>query len=231
VANDAFRSYQDGGNKSRGALGFSLSTPNLKIGDTSRRNSAANAPPSPTQSVVSPHDHLRMMHERAGRPFATRPALSVPDFFVQGSQEDYDMAVVQAVRSGNLDLIRSLRDDHGRNLQCCNKFGESIVHTVARHGAVPVLELLAELGVSFRVCCDSGRTPLSDASWTQAPPNLGMVERLLDDCPDLLYLTDRRGLAPLNYVPREHWAGWCEYLDRRGLDRLVPVQPPHHVAP
>jgi hypothetical protein len=240
VANDAIHSYHHK-NKSKSTtaaargLNFSLSAPNLKTGlvinqqapvpRTCNNDKAMDVP------QVSPQDHLRAMHEQAGRPFLMRPALSRPEMFVTGSQEDYDMTVVQAVRSGNLEQIRSLAETEGRNLQCCNKFGESVVHTVARHGAVHVLNLLMELGVSVRVCCDSGRTPLSDACWTQTPPRMDMVDLLLDACPDLLYVTDKRGLAPLSYVPREHWEAWRAYLDLRGLDRLVPKHPPERVVP
>jgi hypothetical protein len=235
VANDAIKSYHRKHRESARGMSFSLSAPNLKADRVfihqqapaaSTRNFAATTAPQ-----VSPQDHLRAMHERAGLPLVTVPALSRPDLFVAGSQQDYDTTVVQAVRSGDLERIRELAEKEGRDLQCCNKFGESIVHTVARHGAVRVLELLVELGVSVRVCCDSGRTPLSDACWTQAPPKMGMVDLLLDACPDLLYVTDKRGLPPLAYVPREHWEAWRTYLDGRGLARLSPKQPPHRVDP
>jgi hypothetical protein len=235
VANDAIKSYHRKHRESARGMSFSLSAPNLKADRVfihqqapaaSARNFAATTAPQ-----VSPQDHLRAMHERAGLPLVTVPALSRPDLFVAGSQQDYDTTVVQAVRSGDLERIRELAEKEGRDLQCCNKFGESIVHTVARHGAVRVLELLVELGVSVRVCCDSGRTPLSDACWTQAPPKMGMVDLLLDACPDLLYVTDKRGLPPLAYVPREHWEAWRTYLDGRGLARLSPKQPPHRVDP
>jgi hypothetical protein len=227
VASDAFRTYARRSHEpqqqqqGRG-LSFSLSEPNL-VGRAGHFPSRASKVPTPAQ--LSPHDFLRQMHEKAGGPVPTmRPAQSIPHFFVKGCQDEYDMTIVQAVRSANLDLIRQLKTEQGRNLQCCNKFGESIVHTVARHGLASVLELLLDLKVSVQVCCDSGRSPLSDACWTQVPQptQRGVVDVLLDTCPDLLYVTDRRGLSPLSYVPRDHWEAWCRYLEHRGLDRLRP---------
>lgn len=82
------------------------------------------------------------------------------EFFVAGSQVGYSLGLINAV--GNHDL-RYLRKHHksGGNLQCNNRFGESLVHAVVRKGTPGMLHFLIEIGkVSIQVCCDGGRTPV-----------------------------------------------------------------------
>jgi ankyrin repeat protein len=105
-------------------------------------------------------------------------------------------------------------------MQCGNKFGETIIHAAARrHSAEVAKFLLDECNVCPRVCCDSGRTPLHDACWT-VNPNFDVVTLLLDKCPDLLYITDKRGFTPMQYIRQELWGQWCHYLDQRGAEKL-----------
>ena len=202
-------------------ISTSLSAPNLLLRPTSSRNQTCRTVPA--TPVLAPQEYLRSLHEKAGMPYQTIPALNVPnDFFVK-SDGEYDLAIVQAVRSQDLEALRQLHAQ-GRSLQCANKFGESTVHTASRHGAAQVLALLFhEANASPRVVCDAGRTPLHDACWTAIPPTHGMeaVGVLLDACPDLLYVTDSRGWTPLAYVPREHWEAWNQYLTERGFEQLA----------
>jgi len=111
-----------------------------------------------------------------------------------------------------------------------NQFGESVIHTAARHGTADVLRfLLEEAGASAAVCCDSGRTPLHDACWTcrsrtsdhskndnlDLSDHFPVIEILLDALPDLLYIKDQRGFTPLQYVPVNQWSAWHSFLDAR----------------
>jgi len=111
-----------------------------------------------------------------------------------------------------------------------NQFGESVIHTAARHGTADVLRfLLDEAGASAAVCCDSGRTPLHDACWTcrsqtsnhnkndnfDLSDHFPVIEILLGALPDLLYIKDQRGFTPLQYVPVNQWSAWHSFLDAR----------------
>jgi hypothetical protein len=177
--------------------------------------------------TTKPDDHLRDILIKNGvqevKYFAAK---TLDSFFLKTSDEavkSYDMKLVQALREENVEALRDMQNA-GRSLQTGNKFGETIVHAACRRNSVGILRfLLTEAGVSCRVCCDYGRTPLHDACWT-SDPDWAVIELLLDACPDLLYITDKRGFTPLAYVQQEHWHGWCEFLSQRGADALVPKE-------
>lgn len=156
------------------------------------------------------------------------PASSLKGFFLPLSQaavDSYDSNLARAVRTEDVGALRAIQHRSGRrSLHAGNKFGETIVHAACRRGSVAVLRFLVSAAggnAPLRVCCDAGRTPLHDACWTTSPPG-AVIDIILDECPDLLYVTDQRGFTALSYVPRERWGDWCRYLERRGADRLRP---------
>ena len=136
------------------------------------------------------------------------------DFFLEMTQDNvaaYDMTIATAVRNDNMDVLRQYHKD-GKNLQCCNRFHESIIHTVCRRGHTKLLQyLLDKTDVSIQIVCDYGRTVLHDACWTHTP-NFDLMKLILARCPDLLLITDQRGFTPLQYVGRQHWNSWCDFL-------------------
>ena len=142
------------------------------------------------------------------------PSLSMKNFFIEHTEEQikaYDMQVIQAIRTQDIEQLRQMHKS-GRQLQCANKFGESLVHMACRRGFVDVVRFLVdEAGVSVRVRDDYGRTVLHDACWT-SEPNEELVEYLIRQCPELLLMSDKRGNAPFEYARREHWGRWVKFL-------------------
>lgn len=125
--------------------------------------------------------------------------------------EAYTVDVVKAARAGDTASLRKLHAD-GNNLQCCNRFGESLIHMLCRRGELePVKFLIEEAGVSFRVRDDYGRSPLHDACWT-SKPRYDLVRYILNKEPGLLYVQDVRGHLPFNYIRKEHYNEWFEFL-------------------
>jgi hypothetical protein len=175
---------------------------------------------------TKPKDALKSILTSNGYTSDTRSyqSLKAQGFFVVQTPaqiEAYDMTVVGAVRSNDLDAIRELHKT-GKDFQCCNQFHESILHTIGRRGLTDILKfLLNETAVSLRVCCASGRTPLHDACWTTAP-NFDCVRVILEDSPDFLLIGDNRMFTPLDYVPRECWGQWCTFLEENH-DLLKPT--------
>jgi hypothetical protein len=80
--------------------------------------------------------------------------------FVEGTEVGYSKGLLNAVGKHDMKYVRNhLRI--GGNLQCRNRFGESLVHAVVRKGTAEMLDFLIEIGeVSVQVCCDGGRTPV-----------------------------------------------------------------------
>jgi hypothetical protein len=142
---------------------------------------------------------------------------SVDDFFLKPCQEHldaYQANTIAAIRNGDIDALREIKKS-GQSLQGCNKFGESIVHLSCRRSNVAVpTYLISEGGVSLRVRDDYGRTPLHDAFWHK-DPDIPLVELILNNEPQLLFISDKRGHTPLDYARKEHWETWNRYFETR----------------
>lgn len=157
---------------------------------------------------------LKSIVESRGSAFRTVHYKMVRNTFLKVTNEmitAHDIMITAALRQNDVIVLRALHK-MGHPLQCCNRFGESIIHTVARRGLYKMLDFLVnEANVSMRVICDGGRTPLHDACWTTAP-NFDAIRLILVDCPDFLLIEDERNLTPLSYVPRSAWRDWCCFL-------------------
>lgn len=136
------------------------------------------------------------------------------DFFLEPTPEEiemYDQDVLTAVRNEDLDTLRSFHRQ-GRTLKCSNKFGESLLHMACRKGMVDIVDFFVnQAGVPLSVRDDVGRSPLHDACWTPSP-NFRIISLILQRCPDLLYICDRRGHTPLSYVRQDQWTEWKSFL-------------------
>lgn len=182
--------------------------------------------------VVKPKDHYLNILKESG---ITAPLVkfdTLVDFFKPNTAEDkaaFDMALVGAVRDQNLEKLHTLYSA-GHPMQARSTFGESLVHICARRGTPEMLRFLLSLkgdgdgigGVSCQVCCDYGRTPLHDAAWSTHAVSLEMMKILINECPDLLLVLDKRGFMPLDYIPRTRWAQCCAWLDKH-KDMLMPT--------
>jgi hypothetical protein len=170
-------------------------------------------PKSTTKVQTSPKEIITNILKSKGRDVQFISCDNVPNnYFVKGTTSSYSTQLMAAVRAGDIDTVRYLHDIKHYNLQCANKFQESIVHTVARHGYTDLLMYLhSEAGVSLRVCCDGGRNPLHDACWTGIP-NFEVINLIMSDSPDLLYIMDKRNNSPLDYIPKNAYGAWNEWL-------------------
>jgi Ankyrin repeats (3 copies) len=173
-------------------------------------------------SCVSPEKHLQTILEACDDEFRSYSASTLSYFFVNLNEEStdgYDMEYMSAVHANDVLKLRHMMES-GHNMQCSNRFGETILHFICRRGLfVPLNFLVHDAKVNVRVKCDNGRTPLHEACWT-AKPNWNIINLLLDHCPDLLYITDNRGHSPLAYVPKEVWGDWCKFLNSRDVEEL-----------
>ena len=145
------------------------------------------------------------------------PCLAVEGFFAEPTEEEtnaYGHDVLTAIRTRDIQKLREFHES-GRPLKCSNQFGESLLHLACRRGFVDVAAfLIQEAGVTVQVRDDYGRTPLHDACWT-CEPNFDLMELIMSACPDLLFMSDRRGNTPLDYARREHWKAYNKFLNER----------------
>lgn len=151
---------------------------------------------------------------------------TVPDFFhapTQAEIDAYDHDVLAAIRTQDMDTLKQYHAQ-GRPLKCSNKFGESLLHMACRKGMLQVTTFLVkDAQVPFAVCDDYGRTPLHDACWAHTT-NFELIDLILTDCPDLLYIKDKRGNTPLSYLRKDKWAAWNQYLNSKPADFFKPRQ-------
>ena len=161
----------------------------------------------PQNVTVQPHDHE-----------------DLTGFFHPPTQVEidaYDHHVLAAIRSQDMETLRQFHQQ-GRPLKCSNKFGESLLHMACRKGMLQVASFLVnEANVPFAVKDDYGRTPLSDACWAHTT-NFELVDLILSQCPDLLYIKDKRGNTPLSYLKQDKWAAWNKYLQSKPAEFFLP---------
>lgn len=174
-------------------------------------------------SDTNPEQYATFILESNGFIPTFYSALSLSSFFLEPTEAQiaaYGNEITGAVRTENLNNLR-LMVQQGKPMQCCNRFGESVVHMACRMGSAAVIQFfLQEAGVSIRIRDDLGRTPLHDACWAREP-NFDLVRILLQTDPDLILIRDKRGHSPLSYVRREHWIYWCRFL-KQNSHLLIP---------
>jgi ankyrin repeat protein len=177
-------------------------------------------------SATNPQDYLSSILSERGIKVQVQSYDAVPSNFFEETREEeinaYGLDVLTAIRESDLEQLQSFHNA-GRPLKCSNRFGESLLHLACRKGLVPVVDfLINKVGVPLRVVDDMGRSPLHDAFWT-CDPNYELVDLLLNECPDLLYISDKRGHAPLMYARRNDWAKWNKYLQHLPSHMVAPT--------
>ena len=181
-----------------------------------------------TKDLVSPTDTVRTILQSCP-PSSSTEALDYANFFTKPTEEQiaaYDAQKTTAVRNGDMATLRSLLEA-GENLNCCNKFGESLIHMACRRAHIDVVRfLLQEAKVSLNARDDYGRTPLHDCCWRPSS-SYELMELLLSEVdPRILLLKDVRGHAPFDYSRKDQWEGWNDFLESRKellLSRLAEV--------
>jgi hypothetical protein len=137
-----------------------------------------------------------------------------PEFFDRISEEEmsyYTVAVATAVRGNDVEEIKKLQES-GLSLNCCNRFGESLLHISCRRGFVEMAKLiLNQPGASVRLSDDCGRTPLHDLCWNPSP-QLEICQWLLEREPSLFFMRDKRNFTPFEYARQEHWPIWKKFI-------------------
>jgi len=168
----------------------------------------------PSKCAACPDVIAREALESLGYIVEVRPALSIQGYFYDQTQEDiaaYNCAVIAAVRSNNMDGLRILHQN-GQSMRACNMFGESILHLACRRGLIDIVRFFVrEANVSLKIRDDFGRTPLHDACWTEEP-SFDLVNLIIEEEPDLVFMSDKRGHTPFNYVRRQHWLSWSKFI-------------------
>jgi hypothetical protein len=138
----------------------------------------------------------------------------------------YDLA---SFHNYTLNIVQEDKGD--ANLRCvleagispnaCSRDGELLLHKACRLGKHQHVRLFLEFGADVRVCSAVGRTVLHDAC-SSARPNFQTFALLIAKDPSLVFMKDCRGLCPLEYIRKDHYVFWMEYLEVN-VDKLWPM--------
>lgn len=127
--------------------------------------------------------------------------------------EAYTMEISTAVREGDLDTLKRLHES-GADLDCCNRFGDSLVHIACRHGHLNIVKfLIYEVEASAHVVDDLLRTALHDACWS-SKLNFEIIEIIVRAAPENLLWPDKRGHTPFDYARQSDWQKWMNFLTK-----------------
>lgn len=183
--------------------------------------------PDPKQNVDPDTFLASLLEAQYGLTLKAQDALSMKDgFFPEITEEQiaaYDIKMVVACRENKVDDLKSLVQD-GQSAECCNRFGESLLHMACRRGFQEIVDYFIHDSpqLSVRIRDDCGRTPAHDACWNpQAQTTI--LKWLIEKDPSLLLMTDKRGSTPFGYARPQDWPLWRQFLldNRSCLNALV----------
>jgi hypothetical protein len=127
--------------------------------------------------------------------------------------------VVRAIHNSDTETLGKLLSC-GLSANPCNQFRDSIVDLVCKRANNEVFQCLMEHGCELRVCDGFGRTPLHHCCWaSEFSPSI--VDTILRVDPQQLFMEDKRGQTPLEYVRPDQADLWIEYLEDNA-ERLFP---------
>lgn len=143
-----------------------------------------------------------------------KTASTLTGYFPEVTEEQiaaYDMHVLNAARDDDLQRLKGLYES-GQTMDCCNRFGESLLHLVCRRGFKDVAEfLLVDVKLAVRISDDCGRNPFHDICWNPEV-QIEIAKLLLERDPTLLLIGDKRGHTPFDYARPEDWQTWRKFL-------------------
>lgn len=153
-------------------------------------------------------------------PFSQVPS----DFFMEMTDDNvkaYTNELISAVRNEDMVFLEQYLSS-GKNLQGCNKFGESIISRACRNRCTNIVDFfLNKAQLSIKVCDDYGRTILHDACWV-SDPDFDLIQIILEKCSDLFLICDKRGHTPLTYAQKDDFEKWCSFL-YQNKDKIHPT--------
>lgn len=158
----------------------------------------------------SPVDYLRSLfpsdQQRIRRPIVTRD---------EEELDHYNMTMVRLIRAADVPALR-LKLEEGVSFHASNRNGETFLHLACRMGNIDTVRfLLEEVKLSPNLRDNLGRSVLHDVCW-KSFADLKLMDYLLRViAPEMLLVEDQRGDCAFDYVRREQWDTWNQFLKER----------------
>ena len=153
------------------AISSSISTPSVVLEEAD----PVSAPTKKKSISIdqSPVDMFSCILRSFGYTFSPPKAANLKHYFMGVTNDrigGYSTDVITAVRKGNTQSVKQMYQNTGFNLLCCNRFGESMLHTACRYARVDFIEWMIQEGnISLRICDDFGRNPMHDGEFPIEP--------------------------------------------------------------
>jgi len=182
-------------------------------GKLSAKHSARKSKKSITASSKSPQDVLDSILQQRGYSIKRIKAddagyEAVPSALQLAS---FGTHLVRAVHTSDTDTLSSLLEC-GLSPNPCNQFRDSIIDLVCKRANETVFQCLLNHGSELQVVDGFGRTPLHHAAWASEFSRF-IVEAILQRDPIQLFIEDKHGQTPLEYVRKDLYLDWIEFLD------------------
>ena len=138
--------------------------------------------------------------------------------------------VVHAVHTSDEEMLSKLLSC-GLSPNPCNQFRDSILDLVCKRGNVAIFKCLLEHGADLKVVDGFGRTPLHHCAWASEFCR-EIAETIVERDPLQLFIEDKRGQTPMEYVRPDIMADWSEFLEEMA-EKFWPKgdTPPRLVRP
>lgn len=182
-----------------------------------------NSPRTRLRSILVSHGCPRSPPTAGDAGYATQPSPL--------QKASHGTALLRAVqRSDTEALVGLLRA--GLSPNPCNAHGDSVLQMVAKRSDYSLFRaLVVDGGASLRVADSFGRTVLHHAAWADAASDdtFRIVRLVLERCgPEILWLTDKNGIGPFDFLRDEKWDPWAKFLEESQdvLTAIIGREPP-----
>lgn len=138
--------------------------------------------------------------------------------------------LVKAVHTSDVALLGRLLDC-GLSPNPCNQFRDSLLDLVCKRANVPIFECLLKSGADLQVVDGFGRTPLHHCCWA-SNFSRRIVESILERDPIQIFMEDKHGQTPLEYVRADVSGEWIDFLEEVA-NKFWPAgsRPPQLLSP
>lgn len=195
--------------------------PSARPGRSTRRRHGMTSRSKSTASVEPLEQYILRVMRGRGRDVEAifLPSSELRQMTTEEDVRSFDKRLVVAASEGTDEEFEALLCERGTP-NACSRFGEGIMHMLARRGDshVSKLRLLLKHGASVFVCDDYGRVPLHDAFWSIEPAMETVTTLMLaqdGEGSKLIAAVDCRGATPLNYARKPHHDFWKKFFTSR----------------
>jgi hypothetical protein len=178
--------------------------------------------------VESPQDVLERITSLRGYAFCSNAGSSLR---IKSEDACYDSVpsplqlasfgteLVKAIHVSDVEKLGRLLST-GLSPNPCNQFRDSIVDLVCKRANAAIFQCLVDHGCDLRVCDGFGRTPMHHCCWaSEFCPDIASC--ILQTDLQQLFMEDKRGQTPLEYVRPEQAPDWINYLEDNA-NKLFP---------